>query len=139
MTIIGHFIHENYVLATTKLLSSIQFFTNSLLLWYTLPDMNTYELAIVLDGKATPAKKKAAQATIERMIKTHKGEIKNINDWGVKDLAYPINGASTGQYMIFALNLESSGAKALPQMLKLEEEVIRYLLVKVEQKKKKEK
>ena len=37
--------------------------------------MKDYELTIVLPGKFTPAKKKAVQERIEKLIKTFKGSV----------------------------------------------------------------
>jgi small subunit ribosomal protein S6 len=92
--------------------------------------MNKYELTIVLDGKATAAKKKAAVEKIQKIITTFKGKVEKVDDWGKKELAYKIGKSDSGVFLLFSLELSGEGAKALPNKLKLEEEIIRYLLVK---------
>lgn len=91
--------------------------------------MNKYELVIVLDGKVSAAKKRAAQASLEKIIKALEGKIESTEEWGVKDLAYPINNSTAGLFLIYTLQLSSKAAKALPSKLDLEKEVIRYLLL----------
>jgi len=91
-----------------------------------------YELTIVMDGKSTPAKKKTAGEKIEKLVKTNKGKIVKSDDWGSKDLAYTIGESDTGSFMYYELELESEGARTIPNKLKLEDDVIRYLLVKEE-------
>ena len=92
--------------------------------------MRNYELVIVLDGKATSAKKKAVTGKIEELVKTLKGKVGKIKDWGVKELSYKIGKSTSGAYLIFPLELEPVGAKDMPNKLRVDEEIIRYLLVK---------
>ena len=92
--------------------------------------MNSYELTVVLPEKATIAKKKAVSETLEKVVKIAKGEIKKTDDLGKIDLAYPIKGNRSGVFMYFELELEPTEIKSLDQKMKLEEGIIRYLLVK---------
>ncbi len=94
--------------------------------------MQTYELTLVLPEKATPAKKKQVESTIESMVKVFKGKVKETKDWGKMDLAYPIKKNDVGNFLHYVLELEKDKAAQIDQKLRLEEEVIRYLLVKVE-------
>jgi small subunit ribosomal protein S6 len=98
--------------------------------------MNNYNLAIILPGAATAAKKKAITGKIEKMVKEGKGKIGKIDDWGEKPLAYPIKKNNSGTYLIFPLELESATAADINGKLRLDEEIIRYLLVKDENGKK---
>ena len=84
--------------------------------------MRNYELVVVLDGKVTAAKKKS----ITESLGLGKSKVK---DWGVKELAYQIKKSTSGAYLIFQLELEPSAVKALNEKLRLNEEVIRFLLV----------
>lgn len=44
--------------------------------------MNKYELTVVLDPKATVAKKKKVIETIEKIISLLKGKLGKVEDWG---------------------------------------------------------
>jgi ribosomal protein S6 len=92
--------------------------------------MNTYELTIVIPGTASPQKKKAAQDTLDKLIKVNKGTVKNVSDMGKIELAYPIAKNESGQFFLYDVELEAEGAKALNNRLRAEDEFIRYLLVK---------
>jgi len=89
-----------------------------------------YELAVVIDGEASSAKKKAVREGVEKMVKLYKGKVKKVHDWGKKELAYKIKKKSTGNYMIFDLELGSSAASELNERLRLEEGILRHLIVK---------
>lgn len=88
-----------------------------------------YELVIVLDGKASAAKKKTSIEKIEKFIKTLDGKILDVLDWGVKDLAYPIKKVMSGSYMIFQVELPALAARVVNEKLRLEEDILRYLLM----------
>lgn len=94
--------------------------------------MNNYELTIVLPGKMSNSKRKSSRELIEKLVKTLKGKIKKVNDWGELDLAYPIVKNDTGVFVHFDLELEPQSPKSIDEKLKMEEDVIRYLLVKVD-------
>lgn len=92
--------------------------------------MNNYELTVVLPGKASSAKKKAGKESIEKLIKILKGKITKFDDWGEKRLAYEIKKNTSGTFLHFQIELETGSAPEIDKKLRLDEEVIRYLLVK---------
>ncbi len=92
--------------------------------------MNKYELTIVLDGKATSAKKKTIQSLVEKIVELGKGKIGKVEDWGVKDLAYKLGKSATGVYLHFPLELEAETVKNLSSKIKVEADILRYLLVR---------
>lgn len=92
--------------------------------------MRNYELTVILPGGTTAAKKKSTQVKIEKMVKTLKGKTGRVEDWGERELAYAINKKNTGIFLHFRLELEASAAQTIAGKLKLEEEIIRYLLIK---------
>jgi small subunit ribosomal protein S6 len=94
--------------------------------------MKNYELTLILDGKATSAKKKSIQSLVEKIVELGKGKIGKVEDWGVKDLMYKIGESKTGVYLFFPLELEAETVINLASKLKVEKEIIRYLLVKKE-------
>lgn len=91
-----------------------------------------YELTVVLAGGASAGKKKSVQETIGKMVKTFKGKVGKVEDWGEKKLAYKIVKNDSGVFLFFPLELEPETVKTLSSKLNLEEDIIRYLLVRKE-------
>lgn len=89
-----------------------------------------YELTVLLDGKASSAKKKKFSENIEKMVSSLSGKIVKSKEWGVLDLAYPIKKSENALYLFWELDLPADKVKSLKDKLKLEEGVLRYLLVK---------
>ena len=52
--------------------------------------MNKYELTIILEAKATTAKRKSVLESLEKSIKMLEGKIEKAEDWGVKELFHEI-------------------------------------------------
>lgn len=92
--------------------------------------MENYELTLVLPGSATNAKKKKIEGYVKKSVELNKGKIKSTEDWGKKELAYKIKKNDSGIFLFFILELASEAAKAISEKLRMEEEIIRYLLVK---------
>lgn len=93
--------------------------------------MNKYELTIVLPEKATSAKKKSVEESIKKVVNLFKGKAGTVEDWGVIDLVYKINKNEKGQFLHFPLELEAKVVKQLDTKLKMDDNIIRYLIVKI--------
>ncbi|MFV1917062.1 MAG: 30S ribosomal protein S6 [Patescibacteria group bacterium] len=94
--------------------------------------MNKYEFTVVLAGKVTPAKKKSIIGKLEKLLKGVNGEVGKLSDWGEIEFAYPVKKNNSGIFLHFPLELEPESASNLDSKLNLEEDVIRYLLVRKE-------
>ena len=95
--------------------------------------MAIYELTLVLDGKATAAKKKTVTENLEKIVGVMKGKVEKTEDWGVRDLAYQIKKSTSGLYLYFILEFDAKDAKSLMQKLRMEGDVLRYLLIRKEE------
>lgn len=91
--------------------------------------MRNYELTLVLPGKATAAKKKDVLEKIEKIVKVNKGKVVKADDWGKKDLAYNIAKNDSGIFLYFDLEMPTEAVKNIKDKLKLEDDIIRYLLI----------
>jgi ribosomal protein S6 len=58
--------------------------------------------------------------------------VTSVDVWGRKRLAYPINNYRDGTYVLLNTKMPPASLVDLERDLKLSEDVIRYLLVKVE-------
>lgn len=92
--------------------------------------MNDYELTVLLKGSVTSAKVKSVSEKIEKITKTLDGKLEETKEWGKIDLAYPIKKEKTGNFVHYVLKMGPQSAKNLNLKLKLEDDIIRYLLVR---------
>ena len=74
----------------------------------------------------------AVDRLIRRPVETRGGEVEDVNNWGRRKLAYPIKRQVEGNYVITQLRLDPQQTRELEQGLLLSEEVIRHLLVRLD-------
>ena len=95
--------------------------------------MKEYELTVLIqpDLEAdldTPLNK------VKGIIKDADGEIVSEDNWGKKKLAYKINREEFAVYVYMDVKLPADAPLKISNTLNITEEVLRYLLVKVDEK-----
>ena len=96
---------------------------------------NLYELMLLLKPSATADDEKKITEQIGKLIKTY-GKIVSSASLGKKPLAYPIKKEVSGVYLLLTLELAGKEANRITEKLKLEELILRHLLVKKDSPKK---
>ena len=93
--------------------------------------MNTYELTIVFAEDKDGAEAKRYIKLVTDFAKKTKGEVNKQESWGAKHLAYPIKKLAIAQYEHFVLTLEPAQQPVLDKMLRMDENLLRYMFVRV--------
>lgn len=91
--------------------------------------MNSYYLTLVLKADQDEKARKELLGSLEKKLKTENSKLKT-DLWGARDLAYPIKHLTKGFYAHFEFEAEPTLAKDLDKTLKVEEDILRYLLVR---------
>lgn len=94
--------------------------------------MCEYEIMYILN----PAEESVIEANIEKynkIIVDNGGELKNLTKMGNRKLAYEIDKKNDGFYVLARFMGDSKVADELTRVMKISEEVIRNLIVRVEE------
>ncbi|HMR73028.1 MAG TPA: 30S ribosomal protein S6 [Candidatus Saccharibacteria bacterium] len=95
--------------------------------------MREYELTVLihpdLEADVEPALKK-----VRDIVTANKGSIKKEDNWGKKRLQYKIGGEEFAVYVYFEIELPASANAKVQSTLNITDEVLRYLLVSVDEK-----
>lgn len=94
--------------------------------------MRDYELAFIVMPTLDDDGVKAVVEKVSQFVKTTNGEVTSVDVWGRRTLAYAIKNQREGTYVLFQAKMFPSAIGEVERNLKLSEEIIRYLLVKVE-------
>ena len=94
--------------------------------------MRDYELAFIVRPNVDDNGVTAVVDKVSQFVKSANGEVASVDVWGRRNLAYPINNHREGVYVLFQAKMSPSALTELERNLKLSEEIIRYLLVKVD-------
>ncbi|AFN75099.1 ribosomal protein S6 [Melioribacter roseus P3M-2] len=91
--------------------------------------IRTYESVVVLNAALEDDQIESILKRIEEIITSNGGEILDIDKWGRKRLAYPIQKAKSGYYAIFRFKAPTELIKELERNYRLDENIIRFLTI----------
>lgn len=94
--------------------------------------MRNYELMAIFKPDLEEQDLQAAVERLNGLITARGGEVASSDSWGRRRLAYPIQDFRDGIYTVSQLKLDPRTADELERSLKLNDQIIRYLLVRVE-------
>ncbi len=94
--------------------------------------MRDYELVFIIRPNIDDEAVTAVVDKVSNLIKTGSGEVTSVDIWGRRTLAYPINNHREGVYVLFRTKMPPTALPEMERNLKLSEDVIRYLLVRVD-------
>ena len=94
--------------------------------------MREYELTFVIDPDLAGEERKKLISKVRKIIEEFKGRVGKTDEWGEKKLAYPIKKKNLGYYFLLDIELPETAPAQVESKLKLEEKIIRYLLVRKE-------
>lgn len=97
--------------------------------------MIKYELVLVLPGNLEKNSLSTLEANLKKILTTIKAKLIKAEDWGVKKMAYPIKRTDLGQYLFWEIEIDRSKIKELHRLLNFETKLLRYMLLKIEDKK----
>ena len=89
----------------------------------------TYESVAIINAALEDEQIEVTISRILEVIKSHGGEIIDVDKWGRKRLAYPIQKAKSGYYLVLRFNAPTDLIAVLERNFRLDETVIRYLTV----------
>lgn len=94
--------------------------------------MRTYEVLYVLRPDLGEEATAAVMSRLAEVITSQGGEVLKTQPWGKRRLAYEIAKYREGHYVLMLFAGEQAVSQELERVLKLSEEVIRYLLIRKE-------
>ncbi len=94
--------------------------------------LNHYETAFILTPVLSEQQMKEAVDKFEELLKNNGAQILNREEWGLRKLAYPISGKTTGFYAIMQFDVEPSVIATLETEYRRDERVIRFLTFRLD-------
>ncbi len=92
--------------------------------------MNNYEAVFILNPVLSDDQAKEAVSKFTGLLQEKGSEIVNLENWGLKKLAYPIQKKNSGFYHLVEFKAEATVIAALEIEFKRDERVMRFLTVK---------
>jgi small subunit ribosomal protein S6 len=95
--------------------------------------MNEYELLFIVQPNADEARLEAINARTAEFITGNGGEVLSTRNWGHRRLSFPIRKQTSGTYILSRLRLTAHAVEELQRLLRLNEDVLRFLVVRAEE------
>ena len=93
--------------------------------------MREYEAMIIAKADLPEAELSKMVSKWETIIGTDGGQVVKKETWGVRRLAYPINKQNRGNYFVYDIATNQANVHELERVLKLEENVLRSMVIKL--------
>ena len=90
--------------------------------------MRKYECTFIIN----PEKEEDAKTIIEKIkkhLEDNKGKVNEIDEWGIKELAYEIKGHNNGFYTVINFEIEPDKTNTFKEFMKKDNNILRYMLV----------
>lgn len=94
--------------------------------------MNKYELTLVINAKIDEDARAAVVEKVKAYIEKFNGTITNIEDCGLKKLAYEIQKMGEAYYYFIQFDAEADVPAQLEANVRIMEPVLRYLCVRLD-------
>ncbi|HKK70565.1 MAG TPA: 30S ribosomal protein S6 [Candidatus Krumholzibacteria bacterium] len=95
--------------------------------------MQKYECVMVLHPGISEADATAIVERFQSSVTEHGGEVQLHDHWGRRELAYPIEKQTNGDYHLLKFTADNSLVVAADRDLRLDDKVLRHLIVVDEQ------
>lgn len=96
--------------------------------------MREYELTVVYDlAVQETGGPDAGPERLTSLIEGRGGKMLKIDHWGRRRMAYPINRALDGDYIVTRIDFDPSAVASLEAALKIDEKVYRFLTVRADE------
>ena len=94
--------------------------------------MRAYELALIANPELEEEGLDALIERVKGVITDNGGEVTDVDNRGKRRLAYLINKKREGTYIFVLANLDNAAINELQRSLKLSEDVLRHMLVRLD-------
>ena len=94
--------------------------------------MNKYEIMFIVRPDMEEAEIKKTADDMKKVLADNGAKFLEEKSLGQKELAYEINKFKTGYYYLFVVEAESKATKEFDRVARINESLLRHLVVKVE-------
>jgi small subunit ribosomal protein S6 len=90
---------------------------------------NQYEIAVLYHPDLEIDLEKAT-SRVEKIFTDNGGEVKNVDNWGKRKLAYPIKKNEHAVYVFYTVDFPAESVRKVESTLNITDEVIRFLITR---------
>ena len=92
--------------------------------------MNSYELLYILNNELADEAKEQVIEKLNAVVTGNGGTVDNVDKWGTRRLAYPINYKNEGYYVLVNFTAPATLPDELERVMRITDAVVRFMIVK---------
>jgi len=93
-----------------------------------------YEMTYILNPVLDDEKFSELVSLVNKLIEDNGGEVVDVDEWGVRKLAYDIDKKSTGYYVNMYFNAPANAIEVVERNMRINDDIMRYLTMKYDPK-----
>lgn len=91
--------------------------------------MKKYEVMYIIRPEVAEDDRKALIEEVNAVFTKNASVVENVNEWGLKELAYEIKGCHKGYYVLLNVNATVEAIDEFTRVANIKENIIRYIAV----------
>lgn len=91
--------------------------------------MTNYELMFIINPSLDEEAKNAAVEKVQSIITKGEGEVSDVDVWGMRKLAYPIEKKTEGYYVLIDFQAGTELPKELNRRLRISDDIMRHMII----------
>ena len=92
--------------------------------------MNNYEVLYIIENAIDDVAKEAVIMKFETVVTANNGTVDQVDKWGTKKYAYPIDYKNEGYYVLMTFTGEPSLPRELERQMGISDEIVRYMVTR---------
>ena len=96
--------------------------------------MKQYETMYIINANLDDASRVQLIDEMHGIITSHGGTIDKVEEWGLRDFAYPIEKMTKGYYVVVTYTVAVDGLNEFDRLMRINNDVIRHLTINNDEK-----
>lgn len=92
--------------------------------------MTKYEIMYIIRPTVSEDERKALIESLHSVFTNGNSEIRKVDEWGTRDLAYEIQKHRKGYYVVLDVTATEEDRAEFDRIIRLKENILRYLILK---------
>lgn len=92
--------------------------------------MRKYEVMYIIRPTLEDAEREVVMEKINRVFIDNDSEVTNVDEWGIRELAYEIEKHRKGYYVVLNVKATPEAVNEFERIINLQEDIIRYIMIK---------
>ena len=92
--------------------------------------MTKYEIMYIIRPTLSEEDRKALIELLHKTLTDQGAEIRKVDEWGMREMAYEIDHNRKGYYVVLDVTAPEEARAEFDRIIRLKEDVMRYLIIK---------